>query len=87
MAAAQRVSVTTSATQLDVSASGGRRSLLARNRGTSAVYLGGAAVTSATGYQVDPGEAVTWDSETGPGQAMFAVTASGSVSVHVIQVG
>ena len=55
-----------------------------RNRGAIAVYLGGAAVTSSTGYQLDPGESVsTWLEA---GETMYGISASSSV-VHVLTGG
>lgn len=57
-----------------------------RNRGTTAIYVGGADVTSTWGYQVDPGEGMTMDvlaSDSG----IWACTASGSTVVHRLQRG
>ena len=80
--------VTTSATSLDVDDSANSsRSCLIRNRGSVAVFVGGPAVTSATGYQLDPGEALSLDTGgTGAGVATYAITASSSSTVHVLQV-
>lgn len=58
---------------------------LIRNRGTGAVYFGDATVTSSTGFQVDPGETIPVDLF--PGDALYAVSASGSNVVHVLRVG
>lgn len=88
MAAAVQRTVTTSATALDVDdTSNSSRSVLLRNRGSVAVYIGGSTVTSGTGYQLDPGESVSLDTAgTGAGVATYGITASGSSTVHVLQV-
>lgn len=87
MAGSAQRTVTTSATSLDVDTSlNSARSCLLRNRGSVAVYVGGVGVTTANGYQLDPGEWVSLDtSGTGAGVATYAVTASGSSTVHVLQ--
>lgn len=87
MAASAQRTVTTSATALDVDdVLSSSRSCLCRNRGAVAVYVGGPGVTTSNGYQVDPGEWVSLDtSGTGGGVATYAVTASGSSTVHVLQ--
>lgn len=87
MATSGQVVVNTSADLLDQSTGGGR-SILIRNRGAVAVFLGGIDVTSSTGLQLDPGESVTVDSTgSGAGGGLYAVTASGSTTVHVLQAG
>lgn len=85
MAASQQVTVNTSADLLDAS-TGSVRSLLVRNRGSVAVYLGGIDVTSSTGFQLDPGEAVSIDAGgSGAGGGLYGVTASSSARVDVLQ--
>lgn len=85
MAASGQVSVTTTATLLDQS-TGGSRAVLVRNRGTVAVYLGAGTVTSGTGFQLDSGESVSIDvSGSGAGGGLYARTASGTATVHVLQ--
>lgn len=87
MAASGQVTVTTSATLLDTSTGGGR-SALVRNRAAIAVYVGGPAVTPATGFQLDPGEAVSIDTGgSGAGGGTYAVTASSTARVDVLQQG
>lgn len=82
-----QVSVTSSATLLDQTMSGIERvAMLVRNRGTAAVYLGGSDVSSANGLQVDVGEAVTVEAETYV-LGLYARAASGTHTVHVLQVG
>jgi len=87
---ATRVTVTTSATRLDTQAEVDFReygqSILVRNRDAAvSVYLGGADVTASTGTVLaaleDYGDAL--DST----DALYAITASGSVIVHVLQTG
>ncbi len=89
MAAAQQVTVTTSATLLDINTTALGRALLIRNRGTVAVYLGGPDVTTGTGFQLDAGEAVNLDADDGPGVATgtYGRTASSTARVDVLQVG
>lgn len=84
---AVRVTVGTSATRLDISTmvtSG--VSVLVRNRGAVAAYLGGAAVTTAAGYQLDAGEAATVDARVYQ-LGLWGVVASGTAECHVLQVG
>lgn len=83
---AERVSVATSATLLDRTDTIRRGSLLVRNRGSAAVYLGASDVSTSTGFQLDAGESVSVDAETYP-VGLYAVCASGTVSCHVLQVG
>lgn len=87
MAASIQRTVTTSATSLDVdTVLSSSRSVLIRNRGSVAVYVGGASVTTGTGFQLDPGESLTLDTAgTGAGVATYAVTAASSAVVHVVQ--
>lgn len=82
----QQVSVTTAATRVDPVFGGfsPEGSCAVRNRGAVAVYLGSAAVTTTTGFQVDPGETFTVDLRSR--DALYGVVASGSASCHVIQV-
>ncbi len=89
MAAAQQVTVTTSATLLDINTTALGRALLIRNRGTVAVYLGGPDVTTGTGFQLDAGEAVSLDADdgSGDGSGNYARTASSTARVDVLQVG
>lgn len=86
---AQRVTVTTTATRIDATAerdlSAGQRCMV-RNRDASlSVFLGGADVTAAAGFEVLPGESVPVDLFTN--DTLWAITASGSALCHVIQAG
>lgn len=60
--------------------------VLLRNRGSVAIYVGGADVTSTWGYQLDPGEFMAMD-VLAADDGIWAVTASGSAVVHRIQRG
>jgi hypothetical protein len=54
-----------------------------RNRGTVAVYLGGSAVATADGYQLDPGESVNlW---VYPGDAVYGISGSAGQRVDVLR--
>lgn len=80
-----QVTVTTSATRLDPSTGVPTGAVLVRNRGSAAVYLGGSNVTTANGFQLDAGESVPMDIRSG--DALYGVVASGTQTVHVLQVG
>lgn len=80
-------SVTTSATLLTATTAPSNfgASILATNRhATVSVYLGPAGVTS-SGYELKAGESVATDLS--PGEALYAIAASGTVTVHVLQTG
>lgn len=80
-------SVTTSATLLTATTAPTNygASLLATNRhATVSVFLGPAGVTS-SGYELKAGESIAFD--LAPGEALYAIAASGTVLVHVLQAG
>lgn len=82
---ASRVTVTTSATRLDTANTAKSPNIIIRNRGSVAVYVGGSAVTSADGFQLDAGESL--DVAVGAGNiGLYGITASGTASVHILQV-
>lgn len=84
-----QVSVGTTATALDrtlTPAPAKHSSLVVRNRGTAAVFLGTAAVTTTTGLQLDAGETITISADMFP-LGVYGIVASGTVTVHVLQVG
>ncbi len=63
-----------------------RVTLVVANRGASSVYLGGQGVTAAEGYELAAGEKLSLElrpSDLG----LYAVAASGSVRLDVMQVG
>jgi hypothetical protein len=78
-----QISVASSVTQI-VPARAGRKEVTIANHGTTAVYIGGAAVTSATGLFLAgvQGQGITI---TG-GAAVYAITASGSQTVSFLEV-
>ncbi len=80
---ASRVTVTSAATLLALDANAG--SALIVNRDTVTVYVGGEAVTSAAGYQLDPGESVAVDLFQGEG--VYGITASSTAVCHVLRTG
>lgn len=61
------------------------QSLLLRPVGGS-VDIGGSGVATGAGFLVNDGEAVTLDSIT-PGEGVYAIAASGTVTVHVFESG
>lgn len=82
--AATRVSVGTTATQLDGNLYG-NSAILIRNRGSAPIYVGPASVTTATGFELAAGEYVTVDID-GHDAGLYGITASGTVACHVLQV-
>ena len=85
--ASAQITVTSAATALDQSTAG-YRSLLLRNRGAVAVYLGDSNVSTSTGFQLDPGETTSIDiARSGAAGALWGVTASSTARVDVLQVG
>ena len=83
-----QVSVTSSATLLDTNTTASGRSVLVRNRGSVPVFLGGSAVTTSTGFQLDPGEGASVDVPgTGAASGLYGITASSTATVHTLQVG
>jgi len=81
-----QVTVSNTATALESSITADGVALLVRNRGSVAVYLGGPAVTTATGYQLDAGEAVSLEGESNP-LGVYGITASSTAVCHVLRVG
>lgn len=89
MAGSVQRTVNNSATSLDANVtSGTARSVILRNRGTIAIFVGGADVTTSNGYQVDPGESLSIDVSGwgGANVAVYAITVSSTATVHVLQV-
>lgn len=79
---ASQVNVTTAATLLAAADQG---SVIVRNRGTVAVYIGlSNTVTSATGFQIDAGEALAVDRGGSNPTAVYGIAASGTQAVHVL---
>lgn len=82
MISASRVTVTTSATAITSPDLDDWSTVLIRNRGAVSVYLGAASVTSATGYQLDAGEALAVDPK--QFEALYGITASSTAECHVL---
>ena len=83
----QQVPVGTTVTRIDPTSDGviPQGSCLVRNRGSASVFIGAINVTTTTGYELSTGEAVTADLR--PGDALYAIAASGTQTVHVLEVG
>lgn len=84
-----QVSVGDTATRLDQTLTPGVKSssILVRNRGAVAVFLGPAGVATNTGFQLDPGESVSMDLGASAGPFLYGITASSTATCHVVQVG
>lgn len=54
-----------------------------KNAGGASVYLGGAAVSAADGFELAPGQVITIDHVAG--DDLYGITASGTVIVHVMR--
>lgn len=78
------VSTATLLTTTPTDDSAGSSILVTNRHATVSVYLGPSIVTS-TGYELKAGESVSVDLN--PGETLYAIAASGSVSVHVLEVG
>lgn len=82
-----RVDVTSAQIQVNSTADpASNAALVITNRGTAAVYLGPTGVTTATGWQLDVGASVTVDGYSSR-DAIFAIAASGTQTLHTIRFG
>jgi hypothetical protein len=82
------VTVTTTATRLDATADSGSPSvqgIMVHNNGAASVYLGGADVTTPTGFPLEAGESMAVDLR--KGELLHGIVASGTVEVRVLEVG
>lgn len=81
---ATAITVTTTLTPLPPTALFDRRSMTLYNNGSVTIYVGGANVTSATGVPVGAG---LWGPslDVGPKNIVYAVTASGSSDIRVLE--
>lgn len=59
-------------------------SALVNNRGAASVDLGGSSVTTGNGYELEAAKSVSIALQ--PEEELYAVAASGTVSVHVLKV-
>jgi hypothetical protein len=82
--ATSQLLINTGAGQLILPASGSRQKGLIRNRGSGALYVGAAGVTAATGFAVDPGEAMTIDGTTA---AIYGTASTANTPVHTFTEG
>lgn len=64
----------------------GYRDVAVQNTSQVTIYLGGSDVTSTTGFPLAPGAGLTFD-DVQPGSRPFAVVASGSATLAVLEVG
>lgn len=78
---ASRVTVADVATLIILAA--GRRHVTVRNRGTTSVFIGAAAVTTATGYELEAGDAVGLELRVN--EVIYGIVASGTARVDVAQ--
>ena len=83
----KRVTATTTATRLDTADTDtvAGKSVALKNAGAASVDLGASTVTSGAGYELAAGAAVSID--LGAGESVYAITASGTAVVHVIETG
>lgn len=82
------VTVTNSATALNAASDSDSRagfSVLVYNNGSSTVYIGGPSVTSTTGVPLTASNSISVDVY--PGDVLYGITASGSVSCIVLSAG
>jgi len=81
-----RVTITTTATQIVDPVRGGVPdpiSAVVKNAGAVSVFLGGAGVTTAAGYELAPGE--PFNADLVAGDVLYGITASGSAVLHVMR--
>ena len=73
--------ITTAAEQI-VAANSSRRRLLVKNRGSVAIYLGVAGVTTTTGFRLDIGKSKIFNHK----EALYGITASGTADIRYLEV-
>lgn len=85
-----RIAVAATATLItSAPAGGGARSevdgasVVVRNRGAISIDVGGADVVSGAGYELAPGEWLSFDLD--PGEGLYGIAASGTVRVDWIR--
>lgn len=79
---ATRVTVAATATVI-FTARGGVSKVLIRNPTAVSVYIGGSGVTTATGFEIAAGDAVSVALE--KQEAIYGIVASGTAIVHVLE--
>jgi hypothetical protein len=80
------VSVASTAT-LVLSSNRSKAGWILANAGSATVYLGGSGVTTATGVPLEPSEKLTSDGGTEYEGDLYAICASGTVNVRVLEWG
>lgn len=83
----RRVTVTTAATRLDSQDSDATsgQAIAVTNAGATAVDIGDATVATGSGYELAAGATVSL--ELASDEALYAVAASGTVVIHVLETG
>lgn len=81
--ATSAVSVASTATQLVVTALTERRHIEIQNLDSSAIFLGGATVTTSNGIRI-PARG-SWSGEVGPSLSLYAITSSGTADVRILE--
>lgn len=81
--AAAAQTINTTASQLAASPLANRRLLLVQNRGDKSIFVGPTGVTTASGVEVPKGGSIELDA--GPTVAVFAITATGTADVRVLE--
>lgn len=77
------VSVTTTATALPATALTGRRKIYVQNLDNQPIFLGGSGVTTANGIRIAAG--AVFEDEVGDDVGLFAINASGTADVRVLE--
>lgn len=78
-------SVTTTATRLDSADQSAGASVAVKNVGAVTVYVGGSGVTTAAGYPLAAGEAISLD--VGKTDEVYGIVATGTCEVRVLESG
>jgi hypothetical protein len=81
---AARVTVASTATLVSTGSTTGGSSVLIRNAGAASVYLGAVAVTTATGFELPAGDAITVP--LGPSEPVYGIVTTGTVVVHKLEI-
>lgn len=76
-----RIDVVNSPTPLGTSDSGS--SIIVRNKGTASIDLGGSDVVYGEGFELEPGESISLETD----ERIFAISFSDAVRVDILQTG
>lgn len=66
-----------------VSSDGDGVSALVRNRGAASIFVGDSPVTTSTGYELLPSDAMALD--LAPGEVLYGISGSAGQAVHVLR--